>query len=374
MRACTFIASLCLSAVAATTSIACSAPVDDGGGMESTAQEANEADARKALPEEVRIIVQKDAASEKLCVVYEAGNGGTPGKLKASRCTVGGAPKVGSEKCLLGGDGCWRVGRMDAWRAVRTEGSNVLVDLIHLDGAHLSAQPGDDATVSATADKKSLLGFVKEFPDARNTPKDGYLTTPMSGSSHLHIPASEWCVTLEERGGDTVLGLKQFHTEADRGPKSYAGCAIVSLEPAQQVYAPLPAGMRAGDDCRPAALANLAIAQAAPSGTTACHHAGMVCVNGRWQAKSCADLASSSRSFCSRKGFCDSSMAFPAEDAQCTNPKDADTSSCGMVLGSAETGNTELTCQNGFWKKQSCASYAMSSRSYCAQSGRCESR
>jgi hypothetical protein len=359
MRALACLASLVL---VATASLACTAPAEESADPQSSGSEVNEEDARKALPEEVRVIVQKDASSEKLCLVYERANGGVPGKLKASRCAVGGPMKVGSEKCALGGDGCWRVGRMDAWRAVRTEGNDILVDLIHLDGAHLSAMPGDAATVAATPEKKSLLGLV-----------GGHLTTPMSGSSATHTPASEWCATLEERGGDVVLGLKKFWNEGQSGPKDYTGCATVTLEHAQQVFGPLPVGMRAGDDCSAASLANLAIAQGAPAGVMACTHAGLVCVGGKWVAKSCAEQAMSSRSFCSRKGYCDGSMAYPAEDAPCSNPKDSDALSCGTVLGSAATGNTEMTCQDGFWKKQSCASFAKSSRSYCAQNGRCDS-
>lgn len=333
---------------------ACSAPPDES--TDSNASEASEAEGRSALLDEVRIVVQKDASSEKLCVVYEAAFG----KLKASRCAAGGPPKVGSDKCLLGGDGCWRVGRTEAWRAVRAEGG-ALVDLIHLDGARLSPLPGDDATVSATRERKSLVALV-----------DGHLTTPMSGSRSPRTPASEWCVTLEERGGDAALGLVKFHEEG-AGARDYQRCAVVTLEPAKQIYAPLPAGMRAGDDCGPAALDALGIASDAPAGAAACHQGGMACVNGRWQTTTCADLARSSRSFCSRRGFCDASMSFPAEDAPCRNPTDADDTSCGIVLGGAEAGNTELTCQDGFWRKQSCASLARSSRSHCADTGRCAS-
>ncbi|MBX3226978.1 MAG: hypothetical protein KIT84_41020 [Labilithrix sp.] len=368
MRTCTIVTSF-LVALTAATSVACSAPIDeeDGASSDVAVQEANEAVARAALPEEVRVVVQKDASSEKLCLVHEVGPDGAPGKLKASRCTVGGASKVGSEKCLLGGDGCWRVGRVDAWRAVRAEGNDALVDLIHLDGAHLSAFPGDDARVSVTREKKSIFAFMKDYADG--TLKDGYLTTPRSGSKTTHTPASEWCVTLEEHGGDAVLGLKQYHSEAVHGPRDFEGCAIITLEPAQQVYAPLPAGMREGDDCSPVALAALALAAAAPDGATACHHGGMICRAGRWEAQTCSQHSSSSRSFCSRKGFCDASSTLPTLDAPCSNPTDVDAVSCAKPLV-----GDELTCQGGFWRAQSCASYASSSRSMCGSKGHCDAR
>lgn len=342
--------------VFATASVACSAPDANTAETDVSTAEVNEGAGRPALPEEVRIIVQKDASSPKMCLVYEQAFG----KLKASQCTVGGEMKVGSDRCELGGDGCWRVGRMEAWRAIQ---SGTAVELIHLDAAHLTAKPGDAATITATQAQQSLLALV-----------DGHLTTPMSGSRSTHEPPSEWCATLEQNGGDVVLGLKKFHSaNGSTGPKDYTGCATITLERAQQVWGPLPTGMRAGDDCSATALRNLAIADGAPDGATACTQANLVCVEGKWAEKSCAQLASSSRSFCSNKGFCDASMTFPAEGAPCANPKDSDALSCGKVLGAAGTPSVELTCQDGFWKTQSCAAYASSSRSHCAPSGRCDS-
>jgi len=122
----------------------------------------------------------------------------------------------------------------------------------------------------------------------------------------------------------------------------------------------------------PVAGGACALPDGAPSGVTGCS-GDLTCQNGKWQVRSCASVASSSRSFCSRKGYCESSMSFPAEDAPCSNPAGTPSWStgCGKVLTAGAP--IEFTCQDGFWAKQSCASRASSSRSYCSDAGYCDS-
>lgn len=115
-----------------------------------------------------------------------------------------------------------------------------------------------------------------------------------------------------------------------------------------------------------------ALADGAPSDGIACHEA-LTCQNGKWTDTSCATRASSSRSFCSRKGICASSAATPAEDAPCSNPPGTPSYSVGCAKQLTAGAPIELTCQDGFWTKQSCASRASSSRSACSEAGYCES-
>lgn len=133
----------------------------------------------------------------------------------------------------------------------------------------------------------------------------------------------------------------------------------VTVDVDSYVKTPVPGG-----DC--------ALPEGAPSNVTGCI-GDLTCQNGKWAARSCASVASSSRSFCSRKGYCDSSMSFPAEDAPCTNPAGTPGWSvgCGKVLTAGAP--LEMTCQDGFWAKQSCSQLASSSRSFCTDAGFCDS-
>ncbi len=110
------------------------------------------------------------------------------------------------------------------------------------------------------------------------------------------------------------------------------------------------------------------VREGTPEGATSCH-GDLTCENGKWTSKSCATRASSSRSFCARQGYCKSSMSFPAEDAPCGSAPGGATA-CGKVLTAGPS--IELTCQDGFWTNQSCASLARSSRSYCSAEGVCD--
>jgi hypothetical protein len=206
----------------------------EGTDPSSTESNATSEEGRPAQANEVRVIVQRNATSRKMCLMREP-----DGKLKASQCIVGG--DMQGSTCALGGDGCFRVGRMDAWQALPVSDSTFLVDIVHLDGAFLSAHPpleeGAKGTVSTAEKKDSSLGFTPRDQEvnAKQAPRlNGIISTPLSGTKTS--PATEWCLTLEgSEGGDEVLGLALMSDRSDP-----SGCAIISLEPAKQVFGPLP--------------------------------------------------------------------------------------------------------------------------------------
>lgn len=112
-----------------------------------------------------------------------------------------------------------------------------------------------------------------------------------------------------------------------------------------------------------------------PEYSTACF-GNLICDNGVWTEKSCAARASSSKSACSRNGYCESFVTFPAEDAPCQDPAGtpAGYEGCASALSGPGGAAEEYTCaKDGFWQKKSCGEVHSTSRVSCGQAGYCES-